>query len=129
MPRHSLPTSPRRSLEASARIALGRLPLMLRLRPGPAAGARTPVYLASSPQVAEKTGGYFVNCKAARPSALAQDAQAAARLWAQRRPRRPRPDAEIADSGAAQGLVVTASGWAPSELPMMTVVPAFSNST
>jgi NAD(P)-dependent dehydrogenase (short-subunit alcohol dehydrogenase family) len=58
------------------------LPLVLRLRPGPAAGARTPVYLASSPEVAGVTGGYFVNCKPAEPSALAKDVQAAARLWA-----------------------------------------------
>jgi len=58
------------------------LPLILRLRPGPAAGARTPVYLASSPEVADVTGGYFVNCKPGEPSALAKDPQAAARLWA-----------------------------------------------
>jgi retinol dehydrogenase 12 len=58
------------------------LPLILRLRPGPSAGARTPVYLASSPKVARVTGGYFVNCKPAEPSALAKDTQAAARLWA-----------------------------------------------
>jgi retinol dehydrogenase-14 len=58
------------------------LPLVLRLRPGPSAGARTPVYLASSPEVAGVTGGYFVNGKPAGPSALAKDAQAAARLWA-----------------------------------------------
>jgi NAD(P)-dependent dehydrogenase (short-subunit alcohol dehydrogenase family) len=58
------------------------LPLVLRLRPGPAAGARTPVYLASSPQVTGMTGGYFVNCRPAEPSALAKDAAAAARLWA-----------------------------------------------
>jgi len=57
------------------------LPLILRLRPGPAAGARTPVYLASSPEVAGVTGGYFVNCKPAEPSALAKDTRAAARLW------------------------------------------------
>jgi NAD(P)-dependent dehydrogenase (short-subunit alcohol dehydrogenase family) len=58
------------------------LPLILRLLPGPATGARTPVYLASSPEVAGVTGGYFVNCKPAEPSALAKDSQAAARLWA-----------------------------------------------
>jgi NAD(P)-dependent dehydrogenase (short-subunit alcohol dehydrogenase family) len=58
------------------------LPLILHLRPGPAAGARTPVFLASSPQVADVTGAYFVNCKPAEPSALAKDAEAAARLWA-----------------------------------------------
>lgn len=73
------------------RTALGRdvtgalgavLPLVLRFQPGPATGARTPVYLASSPEVASMTGGYFVKCKPAEPSALAKDAQAAARLWA-----------------------------------------------
>jgi retinol dehydrogenase 12 len=73
------------------RTALGRdvtgvagaiVPLILRLRPGPVAGARTPVYLASSPEVAGVTGGYFVKCRAAQPSALARDGQAAARLWA-----------------------------------------------
>lgn len=58
------------------------VPLILRLRPGPAAGARTPVYLASSPRVAGVTGGYFVKCQPARPSALARDEQAAARMWA-----------------------------------------------
>lgn len=58
------------------------LPLILRFQPGPATGAETPVYLASSPEVAGVTGGYFVKCKAAEPSALARDAQAAARLWA-----------------------------------------------
>jgi retinol dehydrogenase-12 len=52
------------------------------LRPGPAAGARTPVYLASSPEVAGVTGGYFVNCQPAEPSALAKDTRSAARLWA-----------------------------------------------
>jgi retinol dehydrogenase 12 len=58
------------------------LPMILRLRPGPAAGARTPVYLASSPELVDVTGGYFVNCKPAEPSALAKDTRAAARLWA-----------------------------------------------
>ena len=33
-----------------------------------------------------------------------------------------------ADSGAAQGMVVTASGSASSQTPMMTAVPAFSGS-
>jgi retinol dehydrogenase 12 len=73
------------------RTALGRdvagvpgavLPFILRFRPGPATGAETPVYLASSPEVAGVTGGYFVKCKRAEPSALARDARAAARLWA-----------------------------------------------
>ncbi len=56
--------------------------LALQFRPGPAAGAATPVYLASSPEVADVTGGYFVKCKPAEPSVLAGDPQAAARLWA-----------------------------------------------
>jgi NAD(P)-dependent dehydrogenase (short-subunit alcohol dehydrogenase family) len=73
------------------RTALGRdvtgvlgaiVPLVLRFQPGPATGARTPVYLASSPEIAGVTGSYFVNCKPARPSALARDDQAAAHLWA-----------------------------------------------
>jgi NAD(P)-dependent dehydrogenase (short-subunit alcohol dehydrogenase family) len=73
------------------RTALGRdvagvpgaaVRLALRLRPGPEAGARTPVYLASSPEVAGITGGYFVKSRLSRPSALAGDAAAAARLWA-----------------------------------------------
>jgi len=46
-----------------------------------AQGARTSVYLASSPEVASVTGQYFVKCKARKPSAVAQDDEAAARLW------------------------------------------------
>jgi retinol dehydrogenase-12 len=55
--------------------------LVLRFRPGPATGARTSVYLASSPEVADVTGGYFVACQPAQASALARDARAGARLW------------------------------------------------
>jgi NAD(P)-dependent dehydrogenase (short-subunit alcohol dehydrogenase family) len=57
------------------------LRLALPLVPGPATGARTTVYLASSPEVAEVTGGYFVRCRPAEPSALARDPGAATRLW------------------------------------------------
>jgi NAD(P)-dependent dehydrogenase (short-subunit alcohol dehydrogenase family) len=78
------------------------LPLILRLRPGPSAGARTPVYLASSPDVTGVTGGYFVNCKPATPSALAKDTQAAARLWTLSEDLadlpRPRGSRKVADS-------------------------------
>ena len=72
------------------RTALGRdvtgvlgavVRLALPFQPGPATGARTSVYLASSPEVADVTGGYFVKSKPAVPSSLARDAQAAARLW------------------------------------------------
>jgi NAD(P)-dependent dehydrogenase (short-subunit alcohol dehydrogenase family) len=55
--------------------------LVLPFQPGPATGADTSVYLAGSPEVAEVTGGYFVKRKPARPSALATDDRAAARLW------------------------------------------------
>ncbi len=47
----------------------------------PEKGARTSVYLASSPEVSTVTGGYFVKCKQRRPSKAAQDTAAARRLW------------------------------------------------
>jgi len=48
----------------------------------PEQGARTTVYLASSPEVEGVTGRYFAKCKEKTPSAQARDAAAAARLWA-----------------------------------------------
>jgi NAD(P)-dependent dehydrogenase (short-subunit alcohol dehydrogenase family) len=47
----------------------------------PEKGARTSVYLASSPEVADMTGTYFVKCRPKAPSAAAQDPVAAAALW------------------------------------------------
>jgi NAD(P)-dependent dehydrogenase (short-subunit alcohol dehydrogenase family) len=47
----------------------------------PAKGARTSVYLASSPDVEGVTGKYFVKNKERQPSAAARDADAARRLW------------------------------------------------
>jgi retinol dehydrogenase-12 len=44
-------------------------------------GARTTVYLASSPEVADRTGGYYVRCREHRPSRAARDPEAARRLW------------------------------------------------
>ena len=44
-------------------------------------GADTLVYLASSPEVAGTTGGYFVKRKLTEPSAAARDDAAAKRLW------------------------------------------------
>lgn len=44
-------------------------------------GAETPVYLSSSPNVDEINGKYFEDCRQRAPSAAAQDATAAARLW------------------------------------------------
>jgi NAD(P)-dependent dehydrogenase (short-subunit alcohol dehydrogenase family) len=47
----------------------------------PAKGARTSVYLASSPEVEGVSGKYFVKCKAKQPRRWAQDPDAARRLW------------------------------------------------
>jgi len=64
-----------------------RLPLRIGLtiaRPfllSPRRGARTIVYLASSPAVAGATGGYYVKGRRREPSAAARDDAAARRLW------------------------------------------------
>jgi len=47
----------------------------------PAVGARTQVYLASAPELAAVTGGYWARSAAATPSRAALDDAAAARLW------------------------------------------------
>ncbi len=47
----------------------------------PAQGAATQVYVASAPELAGITGGYWVKSAPATPSAAAQDDAAAARLW------------------------------------------------
>lgn len=47
----------------------------------PEKGARSSVYLASSPEVASTTGQYFVSSKPAKTDPLAQDPALAARLW------------------------------------------------
>ncbi|HEX3948891.1 MAG TPA: SDR family NAD(P)-dependent oxidoreductase [Steroidobacteraceae bacterium] len=47
----------------------------------PEKGAKTIVYLASSPEVAAISGEYFYQCETATPTAAAQDAEAAMRLW------------------------------------------------
>jgi NAD(P)-dependent dehydrogenase (short-subunit alcohol dehydrogenase family) len=47
----------------------------------PEKGARTTIYLASSPEVDSVTGGYFYKCRPAVPSRVAQDDGAARRLW------------------------------------------------
>jgi NAD(P)-dependent dehydrogenase (short-subunit alcohol dehydrogenase family) len=47
----------------------------------PERGAETPVYLASSPEVEGRSGGYYHQCAPATPSAAAQDDAAARRLW------------------------------------------------
>jgi NAD(P)-dependent dehydrogenase (short-subunit alcohol dehydrogenase family) len=47
----------------------------------PAKGARTSVYLASSPEVDGVSGQYFVKCKPRSPQRWAQDSEAARQLW------------------------------------------------
>ena len=47
----------------------------------PAKGARTSVYLSSSPEVAGVSGKYFVKCRPKEPRRWAQDPEAARRLW------------------------------------------------
>jgi NAD(P)-dependent dehydrogenase (short-subunit alcohol dehydrogenase family) len=48
----------------------------------PEKGARTSIYLAESPDVADITGGYFYKSKPSQPSKVALDDEAARRLWA-----------------------------------------------
>jgi NAD(P)-dependent dehydrogenase (short-subunit alcohol dehydrogenase family) len=45
------------------------------------AGARTSVYLASSPEVREVTGKYFAKCKPVRSNAVSYDEASWRRLW------------------------------------------------
>jgi NAD(P)-dependent dehydrogenase (short-subunit alcohol dehydrogenase family) len=47
----------------------------------PAKGAQTSIYLASSPEVAELTGTYFIKQRPAPPPQLARDEASARRLW------------------------------------------------
>jgi NAD(P)-dependent dehydrogenase (short-subunit alcohol dehydrogenase family) len=47
----------------------------------PEEGARTIIYLASSPDVADVTGEYFYQCKIAKPTREAQNDADAKRLW------------------------------------------------
>ena len=44
-------------------------------------GAKTLVYLVSSPEVADLSGGYFFKCRASAPAPQAEDDNAAKRLW------------------------------------------------
>jgi NAD(P)-dependent dehydrogenase (short-subunit alcohol dehydrogenase family) len=47
----------------------------------PRRGAKTAIFLATSPQVAQKTGGYWVRSKPGHMSRHARDGAAAAQLW------------------------------------------------
>ena len=57
------------------------IPLLRPFFTSPEQGADTIIYLASSPEVANTSGGYFVKRKLTDPSAAAQDDAAAKRLW------------------------------------------------
>ena len=59
----------------------GLLPVLRPFFLSPEKGADTLVYLASSPEVADTTGAYFVKRKITEPSAAARDEAAAKRLW------------------------------------------------
>lgn len=49
---------------------------------GPEKGAKTQIFLASSPDVESVSGEYFVRSRRSKPSAAAQDDETARRLWA-----------------------------------------------
>ena len=51
------------------------------MRKSPEDGARTAIYLASSPEVEGVTGKYFADCEAVRSSRISHDETVARRLW------------------------------------------------
>jgi retinol dehydrogenase 12 len=56
------------------------------LRPfmrSPRRGARTSIYLATSPEVEGESGGYYSDCRRREPSLAARSDEAAARLWSE----------------------------------------------
>ena len=54
------------------------MPFMFRT---PRKGAETVLYLATSGDIADVTGGYFYDCRQVEPSDAAQDDELARRLW------------------------------------------------
>jgi len=63
-----------------------RLLLATAFRPfmrSPRQGARTSIYLATSPEVEGESGGYYRDCRRVEPSAEARCDEAAARLWSE----------------------------------------------
>jgi NAD(P)-dependent dehydrogenase (short-subunit alcohol dehydrogenase family) len=72
-------TSLSRSASPVVRLALGMAePFALK---SVAQGAATQCYVATRPELGTTSGEYFADCNIAKPSALAQDAALAARLW------------------------------------------------
>ena len=65
----------------TGRLGALMFPLLKPFALSPEQGARTQVYVASAPELAGITGGYWVKSAPAAPSAAAQDDAAAARLW------------------------------------------------
>jgi retinol dehydrogenase 12 len=65
----------------TGRLGALLFPLLKPFALSPEQGARTQVYVASAPELAGITGGYWVKSAPATPSAAAQDDAAAARLW------------------------------------------------
>jgi NAD(P)-dependent dehydrogenase (short-subunit alcohol dehydrogenase family) len=68
-------------LEEPGRIQQMLTPLARFVMKTPEEGARTPIHLASSPDVADVTGQFFRNCSPGRSSKGSYDADAARRLW------------------------------------------------
>jgi retinol dehydrogenase 12 len=63
-----------------------RLLLATAFRPfmrSPEQGARTSIYLATSPEVEGESGGYYRDCRRIEPSSAARCDEAAARLWSE----------------------------------------------
>ncbi len=58
-----------------------QLAAFLRIAASTEEGARTPVYLASSPEAARVSGRYFRKCREVAPKPIADDVAVAARLW------------------------------------------------
>jgi NAD(P)-dependent dehydrogenase (short-subunit alcohol dehydrogenase family) len=63
------------------RLAGVVMPLLKPFALSPEQGAQTQIYVASAPELAGITGGYWAKSAPATPSAAAQDDAAAARLW------------------------------------------------
>ena len=57
------------------------IPFLLHFMETPAQGAATSIHLASAPNLAQVTGGFFANSKPKRSSERSYDEAAAARLW------------------------------------------------
>ena len=67
--------------DASGVIGLVAFGLLRPFYLSAARGARTLIYLATAPEVAGQTGGYYVRCRPHRVSIPARDDDAARRLW------------------------------------------------